>query len=128
MGAASPCLCATSSPRTYRSSIFFARFLPALRAFLASSLRAPGGRTEGHGGTVATEAPITEDRRDPRRVARVFACSGGRGADRTEGQSTMTMTRGEQPASPAVEPAPAEAPQRRSHVPADGTAGAAAVE
>ena len=40
----------------------------------------------------------------------------------------MTMTRGEQPASPASEPAPAEAPTRRSHVPADGTANAAAVE
>src|SRR4051794_39812936 len=79
MGAASPCPCATSIPRTYPLSIFFARSLPALRAFLASSLPAPGGRTEERGGTSATEAPATEDRRDPRRVARVFACSGGRG-------------------------------------------------
>jgi acetolactate synthase I/II/III large subunit len=35
----------------------------------------------------------------------------------------MTMTKGEPPATGAAEP-----PQRRSHVPADGTAGAAAVE
>jgi acetolactate synthase I/II/III large subunit len=35
----------------------------------------------------------------------------------------MTMTKGEPPAARAAEP-----PQRRSHVPADGTAGAAAVE
>src|SRR5215217_2001354 len=86
MGVASPCLCATSSPRTYRSSIFFARFVAGLRAFLASSLPAPGGRTEERGGTSATEAPATEDRRDPRRVARVFACSGPRGcAGRADG-------------------------------------------
>ena len=40
----------------------------------------------------------------------------------------MTMTRGEEPASPAATATPADAPQRRSHVPADGTASAAAVE
>ena len=118
------------APGTYPSSIFFARFLPALRAFLGSSLPAPGGRTEERGGTSAAEAPATEDRRDPRRVARVFACSGGRGADRTEGRSAMTMTKGEEPASrpapsrDATGDAPAATP-RRSHVPADGTAAAA---
>ena len=40
----------------------------------------------------------------------------------------MTMTRGEEPASTAATATPADAPQRRSHVPADGTANAAAVE
>src|SRR5260370_713268 len=39
--------------RTYRSPVFFARFSSVLTAFLASSLPAPGGRTEGHGGTGA---------------------------------------------------------------------------
>src|SRR5215203_5983263 len=137
MGAASPCLCATSIPTTYLHSIFFARSLPASRAFLASSLPAPGGRTEGRGGTSATEAPATEDRRDPRRVARVFACPGGRGADRAEGHSAMTMTRGDDPASTAgsaadgagaAAAAPAQPRERRSHVPGDGSATAAAVE
>ena len=46
---------------------------------MASSLPAPGGRTEERGGTSATEAPATENRRDPRREARVFVCPGGRG-------------------------------------------------
>src|SRR3954454_3921803 len=101
MDAASTCPCATSILRTYPFSIFFARSLPGLRAFLASSLPAPGGRTEERGGTSATEAPATEDRRDPRRVARVFACPGGRGADPAEGHSAMTMTRGDDPASTA---------------------------
>src|SRR3954469_14935928 len=131
MGAASPCPCATSIPRTYPPSIFFARSLPALRAFLGSSLPAPGGRTEGRGGTSATEAPTTEDRWDPRRVARVFACPGGRGADRAEGHSAMTRTRGDDPASTAGSATgdaggqvgstrAAEQRARRSHVPGDG--------
>src|SRR6267378_43486 len=38
---------------TYRFSVFFARSLPVLTAFLASSLPAPGGRTEERGGTGA---------------------------------------------------------------------------
>src|SRR5215204_5693923 len=53
----------------------------------------------------------------------------GRSRGRPDGgRSTMTMTRGEEPASPAATATPADAPQRRSHVPADGTASAAAVE
>src|ERR671913_221283 len=121
MGAVSPCPCATSNPRTYRSSTLFARSLPALAAFLGSSLPAPGGRTEERGGTSATEAPITEDRRDPRRVARVFACSGVGGAKRGEGRRTKTEAGGENRGNPAGTATPADAPQRRSHVPADGT-------
>src|SRR5436305_10724389 len=38
---------------TDRSSASFARFLSVLTAFLASSLPAPGGRTEEHGGSGA---------------------------------------------------------------------------
>src|SRR5260221_10406528 len=39
--------------KTYRSPVFFARFSSVLTAFLASSLPAPGGGTEEHGGTGA---------------------------------------------------------------------------
>ena len=105
---------ARPQPRTYPFSTCFARSLPGLTAFLASSLPAPGGRTEERGGTSATEAPATEDRRDPRRVARVFACSGGRGACRTEGTKRMTMTKGEPPTGgPADRARPAQPRARR---------------
>src|SRR3954451_12224910 len=49
-------------------------------------------------------------------------------ADRTEGHSSMTITRGDDPASPAAQETAAPVRERRSHVPADGTATAAAVE
>ena len=45
--------------------------LVGLEGLLASSLPAPGGRTDGRGGT-ALGATTTEDRTDPRRVAGVF--------------------------------------------------------
>ena len=53
---------APARPRSpaYPSSTFFARSCSALRAFLASSLPAPGGRTEERGGTAAAR------RRPPR--------------------------------------------------------------
>src|SRR4029453_3709616 len=123
MAAASPCPCMTSPPRTYPFSTCFARSLPGLTAFLASSLPAPGGRTEERGGTSATEAPATEDRRDPPREARACACWGGRGGARTGRAERGGGKKGEPPTG-----GPATAPARRSHVPADGTAESAAVE
>src|SRR5262245_18169209 len=87
-------------------------------------LPAPGGRTEELGGTDARRR-TTEDRRDPRREARVFCCTEvARNQAWTaigSGRRAMTMTKG----GPAKPPSP---DARRTHVPGDGTAGAAAVE
>src|SRR5262245_39832231 len=113
MAAASPCPCRTCRPRTYPFSTCFARSLPGLTAFLASSLPAPGGRTEERGGTSATEAPATEDRRDPRRVARVFACPGGRGTCRAEGPADDDDERGATDGRPCHRARPAQPRARR---------------
>src|SRR3954470_10428705 len=96
-----------SIPPTYRSSTFFFPFR-CLVAFLGL-LPAPGG-TEGHGGTSAASATTTDHLQDPRRGGRgsfVFRDAGG--------PIQMTIAKGE----PAT---------RRSHVPNDGTAEAAAIE
>src|SRR3954468_8290552 len=128
MAAVSRCPCATSIPRTPPFSIFFARSLSGLRAFLGSSLPAPGGRTEERGGTSATEAPPPKTEGTLAGWRGSFACPEGRGADRTEGSRAMTITRDEGPASPSGTADPVEVPQRRSHVPGDGSAAAAAVD
>src|SRR4051794_2895267 len=128
MAAVSRCPCATSIPRTPPFSIFFARSLSGLRASLGSSLPAPGGRTEERGGTSATEAPPPKTEGTLAGWRGSFACPEGRGADRTEGSRAMTITRDEGPASPTGTADPVEAPQRRSHVPGDGSAAAAAVD
>ncbi len=64
------CPWTTVAPSRFPSPSFFAPSSSGLMAFLAS-LPAPGGRTEGHGGTGARRQ-TTEDRRDPRREAGVF--------------------------------------------------------
>src|SRR6185436_2781287 len=111
MVAASTCPSRRTHSRTYRFSPFFAS---GLMAFLAS-LPAPGGRTEGCGGTDAK-------RHQPRNTDGTLA--GRRGSfvypSLVEGPMT-TKTDTATPSSPAARP-------RRSHVPGDGSPTAAAVE
>src|SRR4029079_9489289 len=78
-----------------------------LVAFLGL-LPAPGG-TEGHGGTSAASATTTDHLQDPRRVAGLFSFH------RRSSATDRTIAKGD----PAT---------RRSHVPNDGTAEAAAIE
>src|SRR5687768_18121934 len=102
----------TRSP-TYRSSRFFARFW-GLMAFLAS-LPAPGGRTEGRGGTDAKAPRTTQHPKGP--------SPGGEGLLYVRHVRGPAMTMKTDPAKP-----PGPATGRRSHVPADGSAHAAAIE
>src|SRR5688500_8883498 len=102
----------TRSP-TYRSSRFFARFW-GLMAFLAS-LPAPGGRTEGRGGTDAKAPRTTQHPKGP--------SPGGEGLLYVRHVRGPAMTMKTDPAKP-----PGPATGRRNHVPADGSAHAAAIE
>src|SRR6476660_1442894 len=111
MVAASTCPSRRIHSPTYRSSPFFAS---GLMAFFAS-LPAPGGRTEGCGGTDAS-------RHQPRNTDGTLA--GRRGSfvypSLVEGPMT-TKTDTATPSSPAAR-------SRRSHVPGEGSSTAAAVE
>ena len=82
-------------PRAYPPSIFFARSLSALRAFLCSSLPAPGGRTEGRGGTSAAEAPTTENQGTLAGWRGFLYVRRSRGRPGGGTAATMTMTKGE---------------------------------
>src|SRR5688500_7786828 len=102
----------TRSP-TYRASRFFARFW-GLMAFLAS-LPAPGGRTEGRGGTDAKAPRTTHHPKGPSTV--------GEGLLYVRHDEGPPMTMKTDPAKPPGAPT-----SRRSHVPADGSVHAAAIE
>src|SRR6266702_2954147 len=87
MAGASRC---RSEPKRYPFSPLSDRSWSALRALSGSSLPAPGGRTEGHGGIVAADATTTENQRDPRRGGEgLFICErrvANTAVARTEGQ------------------------------------------
>src|SRR5512144_2595145 len=114
--------------QTYPSSTFFARFR-GLMAFLGS-LPAPG-ETEDHGGASAASSTTDRFPTDPRRTARVFRFPPHGPATNNSPRrisSAMTMPKGDPAKPPRSVGLTTAVPERRSHVPNDGTSEAAAVE